>query len=76
MCESWNLVPDVLKIARQTMKIGKVNLAFTMVYNIVIPFCCYEDENFCAHTLRNLPLFGSRMGGSEARVIFTLSKPC
>ena len=35
MCEDWNLVPDVLKIAKRTMKIVKTNLAFTTVYNIV-----------------------------------------
>jgi Cd2+/Zn2+-exporting ATPase/Cu+-exporting ATPase len=35
MREDWNLVPDVLKIAKRTMKIVKMNLAFTTVYNIV-----------------------------------------
>jgi Cu+-exporting ATPase len=35
MREDWNLVPDVLKIARRTMKIVKMNLAFTTVYNLV-----------------------------------------
>ncbi len=35
MREDWNLVPDVLKIAKRTMKIVKTNLAFTTVYNIV-----------------------------------------
>jgi Cd2+/Zn2+-exporting ATPase/Cu+-exporting ATPase len=33
--EDWNLVPDVLKIAQRTMKIVKMNLAFTTIYNVV-----------------------------------------
>lgn len=35
MREDWNLVPDVLRIARRTMRIVKMNLAFTTVYNLV-----------------------------------------
>jgi Cd2+/Zn2+-exporting ATPase/Cu+-exporting ATPase len=35
MRDDWNLVPDVLKIAKRTMKIVKTNLAFTTVYNLV-----------------------------------------
>ena len=35
MREDWNLVPEVLKIAKRTMKIVKTNLAFTTVYNLV-----------------------------------------
>ncbi len=35
MREDWNLVPDVLKIAKRTMKIVKMNLAFTTVYNLL-----------------------------------------
>jgi Cd2+/Zn2+-exporting ATPase/Cu+-exporting ATPase len=35
MREDWSLVPEVLKIARRTMRIVKMNLAFTTVYNIV-----------------------------------------
>jgi P-type Cu+ transporter len=35
MREDWNLVPDVMKIAKRTMKIVKMNLAFTTVYNLV-----------------------------------------
>jgi Cu+-exporting ATPase len=35
MREDWNLVPDVLKIAQRTMRIVKMNLAFTTVYNLV-----------------------------------------
>ncbi len=34
MREDWNLVPDVLKIAKRTMRIVKTNLAFTMIYNV------------------------------------------
>jgi P-type Cu+ transporter len=35
MREDWNLVPEVLKIAQRTMRIVKMNLAFTTVYNLV-----------------------------------------
>jgi P-type Cu+ transporter len=35
MREDWNLVPDVLKIAQRTMRIVKINLVFTTVYNLV-----------------------------------------
>ncbi len=35
MREDWNLVPDLLKIARRTMHVVKMNLAFTTVYNLV-----------------------------------------
>lgn len=35
MREDWALVPEVLRIARRTMGIVKMNLAFTAVYNIV-----------------------------------------
>ena len=35
MHEDWNLVPDVLKIAKRTMNIVKMNLAFTTVYNLL-----------------------------------------
>jgi len=35
MREDWRLVPDVLQIARQTMGVVKMNLAFTAVYNLV-----------------------------------------
>jgi len=35
MREDWILVPDVLKIAKRTMNIVKMNLAFTTVYNLV-----------------------------------------
>lgn len=35
MREDWNLVPDVLKIAKRTMRIVKMNLAFTTIYNVI-----------------------------------------
>ena len=35
MREDWSLVPEVLKIAQRTMRIVKMNLAFTTVYNVV-----------------------------------------
>lgn len=35
MREDWTLVPEVLRIARRTMKVVKINLAFTGVYNVV-----------------------------------------
>ncbi len=35
MREDWNLVPDVLKIAKRTMRVVKSNLLFTTVYNII-----------------------------------------
>jgi Cd2+/Zn2+-exporting ATPase/Cu+-exporting ATPase len=35
MREDWNLVPDVLKIAKRTMRVVKTNLLFTTVYNII-----------------------------------------
>jgi Cd2+/Zn2+-exporting ATPase/Cu+-exporting ATPase len=35
MREHWNLVSDVLKIAQRTMRIVKMNLAFTTVYNVI-----------------------------------------
>jgi Cd2+/Zn2+-exporting ATPase/Cu+-exporting ATPase len=35
MREDWTLVPDVLRIAQRTMRIVKMNLAFTTVYNII-----------------------------------------
>jgi P-type Cu+ transporter len=33
--EDWNLVPEVLQIARRTMNVVKLNLGFTAVYNVV-----------------------------------------
>jgi len=35
MREDWSLVPDVLKIAQRTMRIVKMNLAFTTLYNVI-----------------------------------------
>jgi Cd2+/Zn2+-exporting ATPase/Cu+-exporting ATPase len=35
MREDWNLVPDVLKIAKRTMRIVRTNLVFTTVYNVL-----------------------------------------
>jgi Cd2+/Zn2+-exporting ATPase/Cu+-exporting ATPase len=35
MREDWNLVPDVLKIAKRTMRIVKTNLLFTTFYNVL-----------------------------------------
>ncbi len=35
MREDWTLVPEVIRIARRTMGIVKMNLAFTVVYNVV-----------------------------------------
>lgn len=33
--EDWNLIPEVLQIAHRTMKIVKMNLAFTALYNVI-----------------------------------------
>jgi P-type Cu+ transporter len=35
MREDWLLVPDLFLIARRTMRVVKMNLAFTMLYNLV-----------------------------------------
>jgi Cd2+/Zn2+-exporting ATPase/Cu+-exporting ATPase len=35
MREDWSLVPEAFRIARRTMGIVKMNLAFTAVYNVV-----------------------------------------
>jgi Cu+-exporting ATPase len=35
MREDWALVPQVIRIARRTMKVIKMNLAFTAAYNVV-----------------------------------------
>jgi Cd2+/Zn2+-exporting ATPase/Cu+-exporting ATPase len=35
MREDWTLVPEVLQIARRTMRVVNGNLAFTTLYNIV-----------------------------------------
>jgi Cd2+/Zn2+-exporting ATPase/Cu+-exporting ATPase len=35
MREDWNLVPQALRVARRTMRVVKMNLAFTTLYNLV-----------------------------------------
>ena len=35
MREDWTLVPEVLRIARRTMRVVKMNLAFTILYNVL-----------------------------------------
>jgi Cd2+/Zn2+-exporting ATPase/Cu+-exporting ATPase len=35
MRQDWRLVPDLLRIARRTMRVVKGNIAFTAVYNII-----------------------------------------
>jgi Cd2+/Zn2+-exporting ATPase/Cu+-exporting ATPase len=35
MREDWALVPDVLRIAHRTMRVVKMNIAFTILYNVV-----------------------------------------
>ena len=35
MREDWHLVPDVFTIARRTMRVVKMNLSFTILYNLV-----------------------------------------
>ena len=35
MQEDWSLVPEVFRIARRTMRIVKMNIAFTLLYNTV-----------------------------------------
>jgi Cd2+/Zn2+-exporting ATPase/Cu+-exporting ATPase len=35
MREDWNLVPELMKIAQRTMRVVKMNLGFTTVYNVV-----------------------------------------
>jgi Cd2+/Zn2+-exporting ATPase/Cu+-exporting ATPase len=34
MRDDWNLVPDLLRISRRTMRTVKINIAFTTVYNL------------------------------------------
>lgn len=34
MREDWNLIPDLFSIARRTMRVVKMNLSFTILYNI------------------------------------------
>jgi Cd2+/Zn2+-exporting ATPase/Cu+-exporting ATPase len=35
MREDWTLVPQVIEIARRTMRVVKMNIVFTGVYNLV-----------------------------------------
>jgi P-type Cu+ transporter len=35
MREDWHLVPDVFTIAKRTMRVVKMNLSFTILYNLV-----------------------------------------
>lgn len=35
MREDWTLVPEVLRIARRTMRVVKLNIGFTALYNLV-----------------------------------------
>lgn len=35
MREDWELVPEVLRIAKRTMRVVKMNIAFTAVYNLL-----------------------------------------
>jgi P-type Cu+ transporter len=35
MREDWELVPEVLRIAKRTMQVVKMNIAFTAVYNLL-----------------------------------------
>lgn len=35
MQDDWMLVPDVFHLARRTMRVVKINLAFTAIYNLV-----------------------------------------
>ena len=35
MREDWNLVPEVLRIAHRTMRVVKMNIGFTAVYNLL-----------------------------------------
>ncbi len=35
MRDDWTLVPEALRIARRTMRVVKMNIAFTVVYNLI-----------------------------------------
>jgi Cd2+/Zn2+-exporting ATPase/Cu+-exporting ATPase len=35
MREDWGLVPEALRIAQRTMRVVKLNIGFTAVYNLV-----------------------------------------
>ncbi|HZY42744.1 MAG TPA: ATPase P, partial [Anaerolineae bacterium] len=33
--DDWRLVPDVLRIAKRTLRVVKMNIGFTVIYNFV-----------------------------------------
>jgi Cd2+/Zn2+-exporting ATPase/Cu+-exporting ATPase len=33
--DDWRLVPELLRIARRTLRVVKMNIAFTAVYNVI-----------------------------------------
>jgi Cd2+/Zn2+-exporting ATPase/Cu+-exporting ATPase len=35
MRDDWTLVPEVFRIAQRTMRVVKLNIAFTTLYNVV-----------------------------------------
>ena len=35
MRDDWSLVPEVIRIARRTMGVVKMNIGFTVVYNLI-----------------------------------------
>ena len=35
MREDWTLVPEVFRIARRTMRVVKMNIGFTALYNLL-----------------------------------------
>jgi Cd2+/Zn2+-exporting ATPase/Cu+-exporting ATPase len=35
MRDDWRLVPETLRIAQRTMRVVKMNIAFTILYNVV-----------------------------------------
>jgi len=35
MRDDWSLVPEVVRIARRTMRVVKMNIWFTMIYNVI-----------------------------------------
>lgn len=35
MCDDWLLLPEVLAIARRTLRVVKMSFAFTTLYNVV-----------------------------------------
>lgn len=35
MRDDWTLVPDAFRVARRTLRVVRMNIAFTVVYNVV-----------------------------------------